>query len=233
VKNIHTFQLHAFRFLSVLVIICLALAGCGAKNQGGASSATPAGSAAAAVNPNAPKSWSKPPAMTIDTNKIYNAEITTSKGTFTIELFAKDAPKTVNNFVFLAKEGYYNGVPFHRIIETFMIQTGDPTGTGRGNPGYQFEDELNNGHTYDTGIVAMANSGKNTNGSQFFICTGPDSKSLNSIPDYTIFGKVSAGMDTVQAIAKTPVAMNPNSNDQSPSMPKEIVTINAIKITVK
>ncbi len=92
--------------------------------------------------------------------------------------FRKRSPKTVNNFVFLSQQGYYNGVIFHRIIKTFMIQTGDPTGTGSGSPGYKFADELPPKHSYDPGIVAMANSGPNTNGSQFFICTGPDAREL-------------------------------------------------------
>ncbi len=161
--------------------------------------------------------------MKIDPNKTYKATVTTSKGTFTIELFAKDAPKTVNNFVFLAKEGFYNDVVFHRIIQSFMVQTGDPEGTGRGGPGYKFEDELGSKHQYEPGIVAMANSGKNTNGSQFFICTGEDSKSLNTRPNYTIFGKVTEGMETVQAIAATPVEQG--------SEPTEKVVIQSVAIT--
>ncbi|WP_025844313.1 peptidylprolyl isomerase [Paenibacillus ehimensis] len=176
----------------------------------------------------AKKSWSSPPAMSIDPNKSYKATITTSKGAFTIELFAKEAPKTVNNFVFLAKEGFYDNITFHRIIKTFMVQTGDPLGNGTGGPGYKFEDELKTSHKYEPGIVAMANSGKNTNGSQFFICTGEDSKSLPS--KYTIFGKVVEGMDVVQKIAETPVKQG---NEASPSVPTEKVTIQSVAITEK
>jgi len=179
-----------------------------------------------------PKSWDQPPAMKIDSSKGYQAQVKTSKGSFTIDLFAKDAPITVNNFVFLAREGFYNKVTFHRIIETFMIQTGDPQGTGMGGPGYRFKDELPSPHKYEPGTVAMANSGRNTNGSQFFICT-VDCSGLNKIPNYTIFGKVTEGMETVLKIAKTPVKMNPASADQSPSLPTEKVTINSIKITEK
>ncbi len=169
--------------------------------------------------------------MIIDTNKTYQAEVTTSKGTFTIDLYAKEAPKTVNNFVFLSKEGFYNNVTFHRIIKTFMIQTGDPQGTGRGGPGYKFADELKTTHTYEPGTVAMANSGPNTNGSQFFICSGADCANLNSMPNYSIFGKVTAdSMATILKIAETPVEMG---GESSPSKPKEKVTINTISIKEK
>lgn len=174
-------------------------------------------------------SWDSPPAMEIDSNKSYTAEVTTNKGSFTIELFAKDAPKTVNNFVFLSRQGFYDNVIFHRIIETFMIQSGDPLGVGTGGPGYQFEDEVTN-YQYEPGIVAMANSGPNTNGSQFFICTGADSISLNSQPNYTIFGKVTSGMDIVEKIAATPVEGNAFGETSSP---KETIQIKGIKITEK
>ncbi|TMV46637.1 hypothetical protein FE783_25345 [Paenibacillus mesophilus] len=168
------------------------------------------------------------PAMTIDKEKAYQAKVTTNKGSFTIELFAKDAPKTVNNFVFLANDRFYDGVVFHRIIESFVAQTGDPTGTGRGGPGYVFADELNNGHKYEPGIIAMANAGPNTNGSQFFICTGADSEGLEN--DYTIFGKVIEGMDVVKAIASTPVEA---SQYGEMSKPKEEVIIERIDIIVQ
>jgi cyclophilin family peptidyl-prolyl cis-trans isomerase len=141
--------------------------------------------------------------MSIDVNKTYCAVVQTNKGSFTLELFAKDAPKTVNNFVFLAKNNFYNGIIFHRIIKGFMVQTGDPTGTGTGGPGYQFDDELNGPHTYEQGIVAMANAGPNTNGSQFFICTVDDTKALENL--YSIFAKVAVGMETVKIIEATPV----------------------------
>lgn len=208
------------------------LAGCGSKpapqtpaQQAPASN----GAAAGTTTETKPKSWTSPPAMQIDTKKSYEAEVTTSKGSFTIQLYAKDAPKTVNNFVFLSKQGFYDGIIFHRIIKTFMVQTGDPLGNGTGGPGYKFEDEKTP-YKYEPGIVAMANSGPNTNGSQFFICTGDDSKNLNQIPNYTIFGKVTKGMDVVQKIAETPVKQGAEA---TPSVPTEKVTINGIKITEK
>ncbi|MZQ87380.1 peptidylprolyl isomerase [Paenibacillus sp. 5J-6] len=192
----------------------------------------PAASAAASpAATSGAKQWSKAPDMTIDTNKTYQAEVTTSKGSFTIDLYAKEAPKTVNNFVFLSKEGFYNNVTFHRIIKSFMIQTGDPQGTGMGGPGYKFADELKTSHKYEPGTVAMANSGPNTNGSQFFICSGDDCANLNKQPNYTIFGKVTQdGMATIAKIAETPVEMG---GEATPSKPKEKVTINAITIKEK
>src|SRR6185295_29170 len=114
------------------------------------------------------KQWNTPPEMQIDPKKKYKAHMDTDKGTMVIELFADKAPKTVNNFVFLAREGYYEGVKFHRVISNFMVQGGDPTGTGSGGPGYKFEDEFND-HKVERGALAMANAGPNTNGSQFFI----------------------------------------------------------------
>ncbi|WP_213583629.1 peptidylprolyl isomerase [Paenibacillus sp. J2TS4] len=211
------------------------LAGCGSKQAGETTGGTPqtpppAASPAPTESNNQGKKWSQPPAMTIDPDKKYQAEFDTSKGSFTIELFAKEAPNTVNNFVFLANEGFYEGVTFHRIIETFMIQTGDPTGTGTGTPGYYIKDELESGYSYEPGIVAMAKSGKDRNGSQFFICTGEDSKSLNLDPVYSIFGKVIDGIETVEDIAATPVKMNPGGIDRNPSLPTETVTINKIVI---
>lgn len=178
--------------------------------------------------PGALKQWSTPPAMQIDTSKTYFATVDTTLGTFKIQLFANESPKTVNNFVFLSQQGFYNGVIFHRIIKTFMIQTGDPTGTGTGGPGYKFADELPPKHSYDSGIVAMANAGPNTNGSQFFICTGSDAERLNNYPNYTQFGKVVDGMDVVQKIAAVPVGPgNPGEN----SRPLNPPAINKIGIT--
>ncbi len=149
--------------------------------------------------------YPSPPPMSIDKSKQYNAVVTTSLGTFKIKLLSNDAPITVNNFVFLAKQGFYKGITFHRIMKEFMIQTGDPLGTGTGGPGYKFADELPNKLSYGPGIIAMANSGANTNGSQFFICTGEQAINLNSAPNYTIFGQVVEGMDVVQKIAAVPV----------------------------
>ncbi|MCC6324574.1 MAG: peptidylprolyl isomerase [Candidatus Brocadia sp.] len=144
------------------------------------------------------KQWNTPPALQIDANKTYHATIETNRGKISIELFPKNAPKTVNNFVFLAKEGFYDGVVFHRVINDFMIQGGDPTGTGRGGPGYKFEDETKgNPLTHDTGVISMANAGPNTNGSQFFITHCPQPH-LNG--KHTVFGKVITGQDVVDAI---------------------------------
>ena len=145
-----------------------------------------------------PKKYSAPPAMTIDVNKKYSAAFNTSRGEILCELFAKDAPKTVNNFVFLAREKFYDGTVFHRVIPNFMIQGGDPTGTGSGGPGYQFADELKgNPHKHQVGSLSMANAGPNTNGSQFFI-THVVTNWLDG--KHTVFGKVSSGQDVVNKI---------------------------------
>jgi cyclophilin family peptidyl-prolyl cis-trans isomerase len=139
-----------------------------------------------------------PPRMCIDPNKKYTAEMITSKGTMTIELDAKKAPRTVNNFVVLARYHYYDGVGFHRIIPGFVVQGGDPQGTGSGGPGYKFADELPKAGQYEVGSLAMANSGKDTNGSQFFIITGDQGVALP--PSYSLFGKVTAGIDVAKAL---------------------------------
>ncbi|WP_282943368.1 peptidylprolyl isomerase [Paenibacillus sp. RC67] len=166
--------------------------------------------------------------MSIDVNKTYEATLHTNKGDFTMELFPKTAPLTVNNFVFLARDGFYEDVEFHRIIESFMIQTGDPTGTGAGGPGYKFADELKSPYKYEPGIVATANAGPNTNGSQFFICTGEDSKGLNQYPNYTIFGKITDGMDTVLQIAGTPVAMSKQGGEKS----RPVESVKILKVDI-
>jgi cyclophilin family peptidyl-prolyl cis-trans isomerase len=173
------------------------------------------------------KQWATPPAMQIDPAKKYTAILKTTKGEIEIELFASESPKTVNNFVFLAREGFYDGVPFHRVIKPFMIQTGDPTGTGTGGPGYRFEDELPPKHSYEAGIVAMANAGPNTNGSQFFICSGPQSKGLDNYPNYSQFGRVVKGMDVVEALASTPVTRAPHGEM---SRPTERIQIDSVEI---
>jgi cyclophilin family peptidyl-prolyl cis-trans isomerase len=168
------------------------------------------------------KTYSAPPAMNINENGNYSAVIETSLGSIEIELFTDIAPITVNNFVNLSKDGYYDNVIFHRVIKGFMIQGGDPSGTGHGEmgkyPGYEFQDELNNPMQYEKGIVAMANRGPNTNGSQFFIMHVD-----YPLPyDYTIFGKVSNGIDVVDAIA----------NVQTGDMDKPVddVVINSVDI---
>ncbi len=146
----------------------------------------------------ATQQWDSEPAMQIDASKSYRATIETDRGTIILELGPEYAPKTVNNFVFLAQEGYYDGIAFHRVISDFMIQGGDPTGTGSGGPGYQFEDEVRgNPLTHETGVISMANAGPNTNGSQFFITHAPQPH-LNG--KHTVFGEVIAGQDIVDAI---------------------------------
>ena len=147
------------------------------------------------------KTYKNPPEFSIDVNKTYTAEINTTSGLMTVELFTDIAPNTVNNFVSLSEDGYYNNIIFHRVIKDFMIQGGDPSGTGHGEmgkyPGYEFEDELNNPMPYEKGILAMANRGPNTNGSQFFIM-----HSDYPLPyQYTIFGKVTQGLDVIDQIA--------------------------------
>ncbi|MDY6837394.1 MAG: peptidylprolyl isomerase [Thermodesulfobacteriota bacterium] len=142
--------------------------------------------------------WSSPPEMQIDLDKTYEVTIESPRGRIELELYPKHAPKTVNNFVFLAREGFYDGVIFHRVINDFMIQGGDPTGTGRGGPGYTFEDELDgNPLIHETGVISMANAGPHTNGSQFFITHSPQPH-LNG--HHTVFGKVVKGQDVVNAI---------------------------------
>ena len=164
------------------------------------------------------KQYSAAPALTIDLSKTYTATIETNLGTMTAEFYPADAPVTVNNFVFLAREGYYDGVIFHRVIKGFMIQGGDPTGTGRGGPGYKFADEPVR-RKYLRGTLAMANSGPNTNGSQFFVMHSDYALP----PSYTVFGKLTAGEDVLDAIATTRTATQ--------DRPVEPVTIRTITIT--
>jgi len=154
------------------------------------------------------KKYSSAPPMLIDKSKQYTATVKMAKdGEFVIQLYADKAPITVNSFVFLARQGYFDGVTFHRVLEGFMAQGGDPTGTGGGGPGYQFVNE-NSDLTFDkAGVVAMANAGPNTNGSQFFITFGP-TPNLNG--DYTIFGQVTSGMDVVNGITRRDPEKSPN-----------------------
>jgi peptidylprolyl isomerase len=159
---------------------------------------------APAIDGSSPKTqtFSGPPPMVIDTAKTYTATMDTSMGSLTIELYAATAPKTVNNFVFLARYHYYDSVVFHRIIKGFVCQGGDPTGTGRGGPGYRFEDELPKPGQYELGSVAMANAGPNTNGSQFFLISGRSGMQLP--PAYALFGKITKGLDILDAMEKVP-----------------------------
>jgi peptidyl-prolyl cis-trans isomerase B (cyclophilin B) len=144
------------------------------------------------------KQYNAPPPMTIDTARKYAATFDTSRGQIVCDLFAKEAPRTVNNFVFLARDGFYDGTKFHRVIEDFMIQGGDPEGTGRGGPGYRFEDEVGAGKPrHQRGSLSMANAGPNTNGSQFFI-THIATDWLDG--KHTVFGQVRSGQDVVDAV---------------------------------
>ncbi len=146
----------------------------------------------------AQKQWSKPPEMVIDPKKKYQATIETDKGDILVDLFADKAPKTVNNFVFLAREGFYDDTIFHRVIKNFMAQGGDPTGTGMGGPGYRFQDEFDPSLKHDkAGVLSMANAGPGTNGSQFFITHVP-TPHLNG--KHTVFGQVVGGMDVLMSI---------------------------------
>jgi cyclophilin family peptidyl-prolyl cis-trans isomerase len=164
------------------------------------------------------KSYGSPPQMALQPGKKYTASIETSAGTMTAELFADEAPKTVNNFVFLAREGFYNGVIFHRVIRGFMIQGGDPTGTGRGGPGYQFNDERVS-RPYKRGTLAMANAGPNTNGSQFFVMHAD----YGLPPNYTIFGKLTSGEDVLDKIA--------TAQTGAQDRPTQPVSIQSVAIT--
>lgn len=144
------------------------------------------------------KQYPSPPAMQVETNRTYRITIKTEKGSIELELFPEHAPKTVNNFVFLVQEGFYDGVTFHRVIGNFMVQGGDPTGSGRGGPGYRFEDEFDdNPLRHGRGVISMANAGPNTNGSQFFITHRPQPHLDGK---HTVFGKVTKGLDVVDAI---------------------------------
>jgi cyclophilin family peptidyl-prolyl cis-trans isomerase len=176
-----------------------------------------------AADGSSPKRQSFPerPPMCIDPAKRYSAEMVTSKGTMFIELDPIAAPKTVNNFVFLARYHYFDGVSFHRVIPGFVLQGGDPKGTGMGGPGYKFEDELPKPGRYQLGSLAMANAGPHTNGSQFFVISGPSGMQLP--PKYSLFGKVVKGLDVVAAIDAL--------GTSGAGRPKEPIIIESVTIT--
>ncbi len=171
--------------------------------------------------------WPKPPSMSIDQAKEYRATIKTNLGDIVVQLFPKDAPLAVNNFVFLARQGFYDGVKFHRVVKGFVIQGGDPTGTGGGGPGYKFADEKVT-RDYVAGTLAMANAGSNTNGSQFFITLADLSGRLPK--NYTIFGLVTVGLNVVQKIGDVPVRAAPNGEV---SIPTADVHIDSVTIEEK
>jgi cyclophilin family peptidyl-prolyl cis-trans isomerase len=165
--------------------------------------------------------FAEQPPMCIDPAKDYQAEMVTSMGTLLISLAAASAPVTVNNFVFLARYHYYDGIIFHRIINGFVCQGGDPTGTGRGGPGYRFDDELPKPGRYEIGSLAMANAGPNTNGSQFFLISGPQGAGL--APNYALFGKVVKGLEIVDAMQR----VETDRNDR----PRKDVVIESVAIS--
>ena len=166
------------------------------------------------------KRFDGPPPMCIDPGRRYSAEMVTSKGTMTIALDPVAAPLTVNNFVFLARYHYYEGIVFHRVIPGFVLQGGDPTGTGSGGPGYRFADELPARGRYELGSLAMANAGPDTNGSQFFVISGPQGVRLP--PQYSLFGKVVVGLDVVSTI---------DALGSGSGKPKQTVTIESVTVT--
>ena len=185
-----------------------------------APTAAPAATATLPSSQGTVRRFSSVPPLTIDVSAEYTATFRTNQGNFKVELFAGQAPITVNNFVFLADGGFYNGLIFHRVIDDFMIQGGDPQGTGSGGPGYQFQDEIVASLVFDSaGILAMANAGPNTNGSQFFITTVP-TPHLNG--NHTIFGQVIEGQDVVDAISRV------DTNNQN--RPLNSVTIENVEI---
>lgn len=208
-----------FIFLLIIAGVFFTLVTSGKKAQENSPSTNTNNSKEAANVNN--KTYSSAPAVLAEGERIgKKARFETNQGNFTIALFGDKAPKTVSNFIFLAKDGFYNGLTFHRVIDGFMIQGGDPSGNGTGGPGYQFEDEFVSSLTFaKPGILAMANSGPNTNGSQFFITVAP-TEHLNN--KHTIFGQVVEGMETVNKIAK----VQKDQNDK----PLESVVISKIEI---
>jgi cyclophilin family peptidyl-prolyl cis-trans isomerase len=172
-----------------------------------------------------PRQYTQQPAMRIDLEKSYTGVLQTNKGAIEVELFPEDAPVTVNNFVCLAEDGYYDNTPFHRIVKGFVIQGGDPTGTGSGGPGYKFADEPI-ARDYERGMLAMANAGPDTNGSQFFVVLEDLRGKLPK--NYTIFGQVTGGIDVVEAIANTPTRTGRSGENSSPTEP---VTLEKVTIS--
>jgi len=222
------------RYLLLFVFLLaaiLALSACGSSSEPSPTpSPTPTKTPTAQPTPTATPSptqggktmqWSSAPKMSIDQNKQYTATIKTNFGDIVVQLFPKDAPLAVNNFVFLARQGYYDGVKFHRVVKGFVIQSGDPTGTGMGDPGYKFADEKLT-RDYIAGTLAMANSGANTNGSQFFITLD----NLTTLPKkYTIFGLVTSGFDVVKKIGDVPTKLGSDGGLSSPTVDVHIDTI--------
>jgi len=202
---LHTFhqaRIRGLGWFAVLVpAVVLAAAGCGSAAPEGCSSANEAGAV--------PKSYDSPPALTIDPSNRYVATFETERGNIIAELFTADAPNTVNNFVFLARDGFYDNSTFHRVLPGFMAQGGDPTGTGSGGPGYRFGDEFSPNLRHDgSGVLSMANAGPNTNGSQFFI-TYAATPHLDGL--HSVFGKVTEGLDVLNSLTPRDPQQSPGS----------------------
>ena len=187
-----------------------------------AQTSTPAPAPAPADTERTRMQWNSPPEMVIDPEKRYFATLRTNKGVVEVELFPKETPIAVNNFIFLARQGFYDGTPFHRVIKGFMVQGGDPTGKGTGGPGYRFDDEPIT-RDYLRGTLAMANAGPNTNGSQFFIMHQNYALPKN----YIIFGQATDGLDVVDAMANTPVK---SSSSGERSVPTEPLILESVEI---
>ncbi len=218
---------------ATLVMVVGSLAGCGDESEQAATVTVPAGGASATGcwtddqvtsrdEAGNPSQWSVAPAMSIDPAQAYTALIETSAGTITVELLPAIAPLSVNNFVCLARAGYYDGTPSHRIIAGFVVQAGDPTGTGGGGPGYRFPDEPVQGE-YVAGAVAMANAGPDTNGSQFFLIL--DDLTTRLPKNYNLFGRVVAGQDVLQTLGQTPVQANARGEVSVPIEPVQLVRV--------
>ena len=213
--------------IALAILAVLALTACNGDSEDAAPSAPPPAPTVVAeptaqpdsMGENMTMEYDGPPAMMLDESKTYKAVITTTHGVINVDLFTTEVPNTVNNFVFLAREGFYDNVIFHRVIPGFMIQGGDPTGTGTGGPGYRFNDEPVK-RQYLRGTLAMANAGANTNGSQFFIMH----QEYALPPQYTIFGFATSGVEVVDSIATLPR----NSSDR-PNDPPQILSVEIIE----
>jgi len=227
-----------FRLAALVAASALAVAGCGGDDAPTAAGTTPTGTAPVESvvpgcvtdpppAPNAAKTYDAPPPLTIDAEKTYTATLETSCGRIVIALDAAAAPKTVNNFVFLAREGFYDGTTFHRVVRDFVVQGGDPTGSGSGDAGYEFEDELPS-DGYQIGSVAMANAGANTNGSQFFIVTGLNGESLPNA--YSRFGTVTEGQEAAKRIEQLAPTDIPE-DDPAAQQPRQTAYIYSVTIT--
>ena len=206
----------------VILPALLILAACSGSEGAGPSpnNATPAGTTVEGRPMT--KQYNAPPPLTIVPETAYTATIETNFGQIVAELFPKEAPLAVNSFIFLAREGYFDGVKFHRVVKGFVIQSGDPTGSGTGGPGYRFADEPVT-RNYESGTLAMANSGPNTNGSQFFITLANLTGRLPK--NYTIFGQVTAGMDVVEKIGGVPVVAGRSGELSTPTVDVQILTV--------